>query len=149
MTFTSGNINKLQYYKFLVGFFTGVDVGRSKTRYQKPWDSGGPYYEWRSRSEPREARSADLLASLGIETEKLEPEVRESLFSKPAEALEADITFILRRGLRGRGPKGRQRLVSMLSDQNVISGLLRWNGANSKSNRPASDAKFPKGLIDK
>ena len=125
-------------------------MGRSKERYrQKPWDYGNYHHGEKAHHKSENGKFVNLLAPLGIDTDKLEPVVKQSIMGKPAEVLEADINFILRRGLKGKGLRGKQRLISMLSDQNVIVGLLRWNNTNSKNSRPATYEKFPKGLLDR
>ena len=125
-------------------------MGRSKERHHRnPRDYGNYSSGVKDHRKLENTKFVNLLAPLGIDTETLEPAVRQSILSKPAEALEADMTFILRRGLKGRGLKGRQRIISMLSDQNVIAGLLRWNDSNSKNSRQQNDENFPNGLLDR
>lgn len=89
------------------------------------------------------------LRSLGIKTSELRPEEQNGIFNKSYDSVKADIEFILKRGLKGDGIKGKQRLITMLSSYNVIKGLLRWNDENTSTIELRSGAKFPNGLLDK
>lgn len=114
------------------GILNGVILGKRK------WDKYG--FNFKSKTAQQnlpyystQASSIKIgLKSLGISIRGAEPAYVKEILRRPKEEVFADIEFIKRTGLFNTDAKnGKERILAMLSDRNLIDGLLRWNSKNS------------------
>ncbi len=103
------------------------------------WDKYGFNFKSKQMRQSHLYRSATQDSSIKTELERLGISIREAepshlkeILRKPKEEIFADIAFIKKTGLFDADTKkGRERILAMLSDRNLIDGLLRWNSRNS------------------
>ncbi len=86
----------------------------------------------------------EALNEIGIQLRDARKDRIKAILRRPAEVVSADIEFLRKKGLCESGTKkGRERIIAMLSDQNLINGLLKWNTENRNDKRMNT-----RGLLD-